>query len=341
VTARALALAAFAVLLVNVPAAGAATASVVGSTLTFVAAPGESNTVGIAYDATLHVYKITDSTGRVTGGSGCGAVDQEIDCEDQGIQIIVINLRDGNDKWLGGDINITPSVDGGEGDDQLGGLGFLNGGPGNDTLKGLDGGSSLDGGDGNDLLVGGDGNDIVDGGPGDDLLIGNDGDDRLTGGTGLDRVDASGDGAKTVDCQGRDDEIIQEGIDLTRQGCTGAPTIKLATTRVKPKGLLAGGMPFTVTCDKPCAVAWELRVAGDLRKLVHHSGAWIDRRLLHTDRDGFIDPLGGAQRFTAGVVGNATKKGLKRLKSFEVTLVVRAVSRSGKVANRTKSLKIG
>ena len=53
-----------------------------------------------------------------------------------------------------------------------------------------------------------------------------------------------------------------------------------------------------------------------------------------------MKPLDGAQHFSAGVVGNATRKALKRLKSFNVTLFVRAYSRSGVASTQTKKLKI-
>jgi hypothetical protein len=341
VTGRALVLAILLTLLVAVPAAHAGTATVVDSTLSYIAGAGETNTVSIAYDNTLGAYRITDTTAPVMGGPGCGAVDQEIDCEDKGIQIVIVNLRDGNDKWTGGDIKLTPSVEGGDGNDELSGIGFLSGGPGDDVLRGTDGGSQMDGGPGNDTLAGGDGADQIDGGPGDDLLIGNDGDDFLLGGEGLDRIDTTGGGADQVNCQGRDDEIIQVGDDVTRQSCTAAPVVKVAPTRVKVSRLLSGGMPFTVTCDKPCAVTWELRLGGKLRKLVHHSGAWIDRGLAKLDKDGFMDPVDGAQHFTAHVVGNATKKGLKRLKSLDAALYVRAYGRDGLAATVTKKLRIG
>src|SRR3954453_15287606 len=225
-------LALFAVACLQAVPAHAGTASVVGSTLTYAAGAGETNTVAIAYDATITSYKITDSSAPVAAGPGCGAIDHEVDCEDKGISVIVVNLRDGNDKWLGGDIKVVPSIDGGTGDDDLEGTGFLAGGDGNDTLKSLDVDSQLDGGDGNDLLVGGLGNDSLDGGAGDDLLIGTDGNETLLGGTGLDKIDASGDGAKTVDCQGRDDELIQGGSNVRRQNCTGAPGVQIATTRL-------------------------------------------------------------------------------------------------------------
>ena len=47
---------------------------------------------------------------------------------------------------------------------------FVDGGTGNDTLRG---------GQGNDTILGGDGNDAIEGGAGDDILLGGDGDDRF------------------------------------------------------------------------------------------------------------------------------------------------------------------
>src|SRR3954454_15027144 len=145
------------------PAAHAATASVVNGTLTYAAALGETNTVSIAYDPAVSGYKITDSTADPLGGTGCGAIDHEVDCEDKNISVIVVNLRDGNDKWTGGDIKVVPTVDGGDGSDDLEGIGSLAGAAGDDTLKGLDSGAQLDGGTGDDLLVGGEGDDLLDG----------------------------------------------------------------------------------------------------------------------------------------------------------------------------------
>jgi hypothetical protein len=326
-------------LLAGAQAASAATASVVSGTLTYVAGVGETNTVSIAYDNAIHGYKFTDTTaGSLVGGPGCGALDQEIDCEDTGIQVIVVNLRDGNDKWTGGDIKIVPSVDGGAGNDNLSGLGNLSGGDGDDTLTGLDSGTILDGGDGNDTLVGGAGNDSLDGGAGDDLLIGNDGNDSLLGGLGLDRIDASGDGVKTVDCQGRDDEIIQ-GDTVTRQNCAPAPKLQISATRTSVKRLLSRGLNFTISCDRPCAVYWELAPDAKVRKLVHHRGGWLDRHTVFPDSDGFLNPIAGPQKFTAEVTGNATKKGLKRLKSFSATLGVQVWGRDGQSTKQFKQVK--
>jgi hypothetical protein len=327
--------------------ASASTANLVGGTLSFVAAPGEANTVSIAYDPTIAAYRFTDSTATTTGGAGCGASEHEISCEGAGVQVIVISLRDGNDRWTGGDITIIPSVDGGAGDDDLSGLGFLNGGDGNDTVKGLDIGATLTGGDGDDLLVGGAGDDTLDGGPGNDLLIGNDGTDTLIGGPGLDRIDASGDGGKTVDCQGRDDEVVQ-GRDLEtedvesieRQNCTPAPTFNVDIAKPRIKQLVSRGLAFTVTCNRPCAIYWELTVDKKTSKLLHHTGTWLSRHPIALDEDGFRKPFQSSQKFTARVTGFATKKALRRLKKLTITLGIQVYSQSGLDATQFKTLKL-
>jgi len=62
----------------------------------------------------------------------------------------------------------------------------LNGGDGDDILIGLGGNDTLNGGNGNDILAGGAGNDTLIGNGGDDILIGGLGGDTITGGTGKD-----------------------------------------------------------------------------------------------------------------------------------------------------------
>ncbi|MFB8790886.1 MAG: calcium-binding protein [Potamolinea sp.] len=64
----------------------------------------------------------------------------------------------------------------------------LNGGGGNDTLKGGSGSDRLSGGSGNDLLDGGLGKDRLGGGKGNDILNGGYGSDRLSGGQGNDSL---------------------------------------------------------------------------------------------------------------------------------------------------------
>lgn len=99
----------------------------------------------------------------------------------------------------------------------------LNGGAGNDSVAGSDGGETIYGGSSNDDLYsfGGDdivygegGNDEIFGGAGDDQIYGNDGSDTLNGGTGADRV-ITGDGDSYVDFV---DVIDGSGTDSIRLG---------------------------------------------------------------------------------------------------------------------------
>jgi Ca2+-binding RTX toxin-like protein len=145
------------------------------------------------------------------------------------VQAIQIDARGGNDMVEFFDLttvglHIPITVNGGAGDDDLGGQGdrdhidliipgpytdmavTLIGGEGNDTLGAGAGPDRLEGGAGDDLLVaersqatllGGDGNDVLWGGYGSAVLLGEGGDDTLyldparnpyDGGAGLDRV---------------------------------------------------------------------------------------------------------------------------------------------------------
>ena len=328
-----------AVALLHAPAAGAATGNVGGGALTFAGEPGEANTVSISYDAASGIYKFTDPTGTFTSGSGCGGLGHDLYCNDDNVSLIVVNLLDGNDKWLGGDSKVAPVVDGGDGNDDLEGIGLLAGGDGNDTLKSADAGTQLDGGPGDDLVVGNDADDQIDGGDGNDLLIGNDGTDSLTGGPGLDRIDATGEGVKTIDCQGRDDEIIQgSGANVRRVRCSRAPKARISVPRVSLRGLLSRGLRFSVRCDRPCAVSWVLRPDATLRSLV---GGTLGGRRAPVDEDGFVSPLVGRQRFTARVAGKRARTAVGKLKSLSATLAVTVTGRDGLSSQQSNTVKIG
>lgn len=105
------------------------------------------------------------------------------------VRSIRVVLHDGDDKATADEEVVVPvRIDGGEGDDDLrGGAGddHLVGGPGRDQLRGDEGDDvlvggedrdKLDGGDGQNLVIGGSGSDDVrgshDGGPGDILIAG-------------------------------------------------------------------------------------------------------------------------------------------------------------------------
>jgi Ca2+-binding RTX toxin-like protein len=69
----------------------------------------------------------------------------------------------------------------------------INGGGGNDRLKGFEGDDRLNGGSGDDRLLGDAGNDILSGGNGNDSLNGGAGEDVLRGGAGNDKLTGGAD----------------------------------------------------------------------------------------------------------------------------------------------------
>src|SRR4029453_9489491 len=126
------------------PAARAGTASVT-STVNYVAAGGEQNTVTVHVASSLLVT-ITDSSATVDAGAGCTPAGvHSADCVTLALTPIVLDLSDQNDMG---------SVDGS--------AATLLGGAGTDTLTGGPGNDSLDGGTGADVLTGGGGIDLAD-----------------------------------------------------------------------------------------------------------------------------------------------------------------------------------
>ncbi len=115
-----------------------------------------------------------------------------------------INLRDGDDKYLGRTGTVDGIVDGGAGNDDLVGgaeANELRGGDGDDKIFGLGNIDILEGGAGNDEIYGGggtdfggggEGNDLIRGGDGDDWFLGGSGDDLMLGGAGNDEMDGEG-----------------------------------------------------------------------------------------------------------------------------------------------------
>lgn len=192
-------------------AAGGGKASLVGSTLRYVAAPGDANHITVtgvgefyyvqdvvpiaAGDGCVHVTldekvvackPLTPTTWIVIdGGDGPDYIDNAAEASPA-----ILTGGAGNDRLFGGPA--SDQLDGGVGDDELRGApgdDRLIGGPGRDTLVGNPGNDYLDGGPGPDHLRGDDGNDQLFGGRGEDLLEGSAGDDRLDGNEDVDRLD--------------------------------------------------------------------------------------------------------------------------------------------------------
>lgn len=138
---------------------------VVGTTLTYVAAPGEANDLSVRRAGSRLV--IADA-GAVISAPGCMiAVPGQVSCPAS--SDLIVRLGDRDDRaTLSDGLNMeTRTVDGGSGDDVL------------------------RSGDGPDLLIGGDGRDQLDAGAGNDVLVGTEGDaqlDVLAGGSGVGRV---------------------------------------------------------------------------------------------------------------------------------------------------------
>jgi len=120
---------------------------------------------------------------------------------------------------LGGDDYFNGRGQGGAGLHFLGPI-VVTGGPGNESLlRGSSEPDSIDGGPGNDELRGEDAADVLDGGEGDDVLAAGDGDDVLTGGPGVDRF---------LGASGSDILFARDGVaDVEINGGPGADTANI------------------------------------------------------------------------------------------------------------------
>ena len=194
---RLIGLAALAAALLPAAPAAASTISSNGSTVTYTAASGESNSVLVSYveydtscgSIGAPCLSVFDSRARMTSVSGaCELVSSSPIYGDTAVcsvpTNVVADLGDRDDAYWDWD---GPST--------------VVGGAGNDTpITGAGGDDSLHGGIGSDELEGWDGDDLLDGGPGDDYLEGiayveegmTHGTDTYVGGGGYDTVTYEG-----------------------------------------------------------------------------------------------------------------------------------------------------
>ena len=163
-------------LLAAVPAVSqAATVSLGGTTLTYVAAEGEANSLTVTLAA--GTYTLTDATAPLTAGNLCTQITpSEATCPSAGLILLSVDGRDRDDV-----IAIGPGT----------ANATLTGGAGNDILTGGDGADTLNGGTDADVLNGGAGIDTLNGDWGDDSLTGGTGADVFNGGAGTDVADYS------------------------------------------------------------------------------------------------------------------------------------------------------
>lgn len=159
------------------------------------------------------------ATPEVSGEAGIsGSAGQEI-VHNRGGIFGGVRLNDGDDRYIASASGfVDGAVEGGAGDDRMrggdqedlfiGGTGSdqLNGRGGEDELSGLNGNDTLNGGDGDDRLVGGNGNDHLRGGADDDTLLGGNNNDTLRGGRGEDAL-SGGAGADSLS-GGRGDDML-------------------------------------------------------------------------------------------------------------------------------------
>ena len=157
------ALAATLALLLPAPAL-AANVSLSGSTLRYVAAPGEDNEVSVAVSGDRYVVQDAGlaSIRDGDGDGGCSVTANRASCPRAGVTRVQVTTADLDDEVAAGG---SPSAD------------LVDGGAGADTLTA---------GAGDDTLLGGEGDDTLNGNAGDDTLRGGAGADRFNGGAGFD-----------------------------------------------------------------------------------------------------------------------------------------------------------
>lgn len=183
-----------AVALLATPAvASASTASVSGGALNVSDSAGETNMVTIQHDFVSGERVFVEDRAGITPGPGCTAqTATEIECDGAYTAVNVV-LGNGNDTL---DVGFVY------------GLVSVNGGAGNDTIGGLYDQAAVDGGDGDDTIDGGNGNDTLNGGPGRDTIEGKGGNDEVIGGPGLDSL--VGDSSRTA-TEGNDTIYARDG----------------------------------------------------------------------------------------------------------------------------------
>ncbi len=165
------------------------------------------------------------------------------------------SVSDGNGGGDTGTVTVTVTItvanliEGGPGDDTLKGT------TGEDAIFGYAGDDTISGHNGDDTLYGGDGNDTVNGQGGSDTLFGGAGDDILIWDS-LDAVIDGGGGTDTLDARGADIDIVAfpgtiNGIEIIDLSTPGGDTVTLSAQDVLDMSdsdtvTVTGGPPDTV-----------------------------------------------------------------------------------------------
>jgi Ca2+-binding RTX toxin-like protein len=141
------------------PGALASTASSTATRITVSGQGSERNQVRITYDLIGDLYTVTDTAG-ITPSAPCAVVNATtVTCPGAGITTLTVNAGNGNDsvELDRATIPVTKQgdIDGGSGDDNLGGANgddTVAGGSGRDQINGFLGGDTLRGGSSTDVL---------------------------------------------------------------------------------------------------------------------------------------------------------------------------------------------
>jgi Ca2+-binding RTX toxin-like protein len=223
------------------PASAAVTVSSANGEIRVQAAPGDRNDIGITSGTDYIAVTALHASGTAVGPGCVAATPTGVRCERKGVEHVVVELGDGNDRLgIALDTNGDPpiSVAGGDGVDAVGyGNGPVTvtldgkaddgrrgrddikpdvervaGTVTTDTLTASDTGTWLTGGAGTDTLTGGAGNDLIDGL--DFVDCESEGEcerpeaDTITCGDGVDRVDADMSDSVAADCE----QIARAGV---------------------------------------------------------------------------------------------------------------------------------
>lgn len=197
--------------------AAAGTVSVNAGTLTYIAAPGERNSVDVLrYSSSYgNGYAVYEEGARLIAGAGCQlrGVRGRAVCLDP-VQAFRAELGDRDDLLTVRALAVPATIDSGPGADLIegGSAGdLIDAGPGTDTVVGNAGDDAATGGTGGDLLQGGTGADSLTGQAGDDVAMGQGGSgDQVSGGAGRDML-LGGGGSDTLRGDAGGDALVGGG----------------------------------------------------------------------------------------------------------------------------------
>ncbi len=192
-----------------------------------------ADAAGFTVDELASVGRTLSYNDSQTGGRACDGPCGEGAPRDRNVELLVADPRTGGGSGGGGD-------GGGGGGGNAGGFkrcpSLIEGGTGNERLRGTDGDDRIDGGDGRDRISGRKGRDClqggadhdrvkggpdadrVAGGPGRDRLTGNRGRDKIRSGGGRDRIKSADGERDRVACGGGKDRVVADRKDRVR-GC--------------------------------------------------------------------------------------------------------------------------